>query len=54
MGDLIGPGDLAAEGVDRTAWRWSEVPEGRRCWKQFKHTLVKLGNVAMHRRRAKA
>ena len=30
MGDLICPGDLAAEEVDRTAWRWSEVPEGRR------------------------
>ena len=44
MGALIGPGDLAAEGVDRTAWRWSEVPqlEGHRCWKQFKHTPVKV------------
>ena len=25
MNDLIGPGDWAADGVDRTAWRWSEV-----------------------------
>ena len=31
MRDLIGPGYLAAEGVDRMARRWSEVPEGRQC-----------------------
>ena len=39
MGDLIGPGDLAADGVDRPAWRRSEVPE---VGSSIKHALVKV------------